>query len=258
MLVQMPRGSSDQPKKSTEEGGTFEAALRRDLASAPVISYDSTLGGWQKRAFDVFVTVFTAPVWAPLLLIAAAYAKLRHRGRVFHADERVGYGGYHFEQFGLWLRPPTASIEPLRPTGEEAPLAAAAPTAEGAGAKWRRLIEALPRLLNVLRGDMSLVGPTPLTHEELSVVTSGKRHYLSARPGVICISGMLDADQEHSQYRLYSLNWSLGADTLILWDALKSLRDRGELWQPNFKIKASQPSVESKRAALRRRSTGAS
>lgn len=258
MLVQMPRGSSDQPKKSTEEGGTFEAALRRDLASAPVISYETVLGRWQKRAFDIVLTVLSAPIWAPTLLLAAGWAKLRHRGRVFTSEERVGYGGVHFNVFGLRMTPQTAVIEQLRPVDDQTALIAAAPQAERTSAKWRRMIEALPRLLNVLRGEMSLVGPTPLTREELNAVTAGKRHYLSARPGVVCISGMLEADQEASQYKLYALNWSLGADALILWDGLKSLRDRGELWQPSFVVNGGKPSPESKRAALRRRSTSAS
>ena len=84
MLIQMPRGPSDQPgPNSAEARNAFEAALRRDLASAPVVSYDAVLGGWGKRAADIAIVLLTTPLWAPLLGIAAGISKLRHSAPVF-------------------------------------------------------------------------------------------------------------------------------------------------------------------------------
>lgn len=261
MLVQLPRGPSSPPRTSAEGDCTaFEAALRRDLASAPVVSYDPVLGGWAKRAVDVGVTLFLAPLWLPALGLAALAAKLRHPAAVFRADERVGYGGRAFRCYSLRIAPPTATIEHLRQPGDDAP----APTkdwriiasrAQDRRAKWLHALELLPRFINVLRGDMSLVGPSPLAVEELEPLKTAKRYYLSARPGIVGISSIADADEEDpGHYKLYALSWSLTADALILWDALRGLRDRGELWKPRFSRKRATQKSE---APARRRSSAA-
>lgn len=243
MLVQMPRGSSDQQgSQNAEECSPFEAALRRDLASAPVISYDPTLGGWTKRAADLMITVLAAPVWLPLLIGAAAWSKIRHPGPVLQAQDLVGYGGRHFRCFTLRMAAPSAVIEPLRRPNEADEAHAEdwsmiAERAEDRRTKWRRTLERLPQLFNVLMGDMALVGPSPLTREQLAPLRTAKRYYLSARPGVVGVSGVADAeDEDASQYKIYALGWSHATDGLLLGDALRSLLDRGELWKPRRRI----------------------
>lgn len=260
MLIQMPRGSSDQPgSQNAEECDAFEAALRRDLATAPVISYDAMLGGWLKRSFDFTLTLVTMPIWLPALLIAALVAKLRHPAPVFQADERIGYGGHAFRCYKLRIEPPSATIAKLHGDKEEAPAPAndwssIASKAESRRAKWRRAFERMPRLFNVLRGEMSLVGPSPLTREQLEPMKTGKRYYLSARPGVVGISTIVDADEEvASQYKIYAFSWSLMTDIVILSDALRGLRDRGELWRPT-KIKRAR-SIPRGDVPVRRRSS---
>ena len=260
MLIQMPRGSSDQPgTQNAEECSAFEAALRRDLASAPVISYDAMLGGWSKRAFDFTLTLIAFPVWLPVLLIAAAWSKIRHPAPVFLAHERVGYGGRVFKCFTLRLEPPSATIAHLHGPKEEKPAndwKSITSKAETRREKWRRAIERLPRLFNVLAGDVSLVGPSPLSQEELEPMKIGKRYYLSARPGVVGISTIVDSDEEQaSQYKVYAFSWSVMTDIVLLSDALRGLRDRGELWRPT-KIKRTRPIPRSDDAPVRRR-TGA-
>ena len=262
MLIQMPRGSSDQPgTQNAEECSAFEAALRRDLASAPVISYDAMLGGWSKRAFDFTLTLVALPVWLPVLLIAAAWSKIRHPAPVFLAHERVGYGGRVFRCFTLRLEPPSATIAHLHGPKEEKPANdwnSIASKAETRREKWRRAIERLPSLFNVLSGDMSLVGPSPLSQEQLEPMKTGKRYYLSARPGVVGISTIVDADEEQaSQYKVYAFSWSMMTDIVILSDALRGLRDRGELWRPT-KIKRTRPIPRSDDAPIRRRTRAAS
>lgn len=260
MLVQLPRGSSDQsPKSAVDECGAFEAALRRDLASAPVISYDSVLGGWSKRALDLTLTLFSAPVWGPALLGAALWSKLKHPAPVFVAQPRVGYGGRQFRCLSLRVAPPTAVIEVLRPEDTPAPANddwnEIAGKAEDRRAKWLRALERLPRLINVLRGEMSLVGPSPLSQDEIEGVNTGRRYYLSARPGVIGVSAVADADEEEAvQYKMYALSWSLMTDAMILWDALTSLQRRGELWKPG---PTRKPDRAAREAADRRRSRSA-
>ena len=141
MLVQMPRGPVDENKvRVRDECDPFEAALRRDLASTPVISYESTIGGWTKRGFDIVATTLTLPVWLLLMLIAGAAAKMRHREPVFFSDERIGYGGRAYRCFRLRLDPPVADILILPSAQGEASasdLAAIALRAEDRRAKWR-------------------------------------------------------------------------------------------------------------------------
>lgn len=266
MLIQMPRGSGDpQGAQNAEECSAFEAALRRDLASAPVFSYDSMLGGWVKRAFDLTLTLVSSPVWLPLLLGAALWSKLRHPAPVLQVHECIGYGGRSYRCFTLRIEPPSAQIQPLRPSAESAPapandLSAIADRAEDWRSKWRRAFERLPRLFNVIAGDMALVGPSPLTREQLEPLKVAKRYYLSARPGVVGISAIVDADEEEaSQYKIYALTWALSTDVLILWDALRSLRNRGELWKPSFKLvkRKSDGEAGGEGAINRRRAGGA-
>ncbi len=262
MLIQLPRGSADQQgSQNAETSNAFEAALRRDLASAPVVSYDAVLGGWVKRAFDLTLVLLSAPFWLAALLVTAFISKVRHSAPVFLAHERIGYGGRVFKRFKLRIDPPSAQIERLRVPGEpdEAPandLTSIAVQAEGPRAKWRRALERLPQLFNVISGDMALVGPSPLSREELEPLKTAKRYYLSARPGVIGVSAIVDADEEEaSQYKAYSLAWTLSTDALILWDALRSMRDRGELWKPSFKLAKARAKAGGERAVARQRSS---
>lgn len=263
MLIQMPRGSSDRPgTQNAEECSAFEAALRRDLASAPVISYDPVLGGVSKRVFDVVLATLALPVWLPALLITAAVSKLKHPAPVFLAEDRVGYGGRVFKCFALRLDPPSATIEQLHgPKQADVPANdwnSITSKAESRREKWRRALRRLPQMLNVLWGEMSLVGPSPLSQEELEPMKIGKRYYLSSRPGVVGVSTIIDASEEQaSQYKVYAFSWSLMTDIVILSDALRSLRDRGELWRPT-KIKRTRPIPRSDDAPVRRRTRAAS
>jgi exopolysaccharide production protein ExoY len=235
MLIRLPRGSGDQPSSASEEGDAFEAGLRRDLASAPVISYDSVLGGWPKRAFDLAFTLLAAPIWVPLMLGLAAWSRLHYAAPVFIADQRLGYGNHTYNCRRLRLTPPTAMVTQLRPDADKpaADLTAATGAGEGPQAKWRRALERLPQFINVLAGEMSLVGPLPLSPQELEPLKMAKRYYLSARPGMIGVSGVFDAGAEPAgEYKLYALSWSLLTDMLVVWDKLCNLKDRGELWRP--------------------------
>jgi len=259
MLIQLPSGSPDQPgpQKAEQSNVTFEAGLRRDLASAPIVSYDAMLGGWGKRATELTLTLVTAPLWLPAMVIAAAWAKLRHRAPVFQAHERIGYGGRAYKCFSLRIAPPTAAIEHLHPAaaGEAANEPGhVAGHAETRRTKWRRALERLPQLFNVILGDMALVGPAPLSREELEPMKSARRYYLSARPGVVGVSTIIGGGDDPSQYKIYAMSWAITTDALIFWDAVRSLRDRGELWKPSFT--RAKPGQSTSGVVVRRRNAG--
>jgi len=212
------------------------------------------LGGIAKRAADLALVIASSPVWLIVLLLTAVWSKLRNPAPVFLTDERVGYGGRAFKCFSLRVAPPAVQSqdsETMPPANDLS--AIAGEQVETRRAKWRRALERLPRLFNVIRGDMALVGPAPLTREQLEPMKSARRYYLSSRPGVVGVSTLIGAD-DPSQYKIYAMSWALSTDALILWDALRSLRDRGELWKPSFT--RGKPGQSTSGVVVRRRSAG--
>lgn len=251
MLIQMPRGSSggEPPKATKAECTPFEAALRRDLANAPVVAYETLIGGWAKRIFDLAVVILTAPVWLALIAAVAAVVKVRHSAPVLLGDERIGYGGDSFTCLRLRLSLPTAVIERLRPS--DSPSDEPPAEIEGRAAKWREALERLPQLINVFNGDMSLVGPRPLARDEVEALRTPRRYYLSARPGIIGIGSGEGDENVGGPYKVYALSWSLWHDLLIVWRAVRDFRDRGELWRPSWRLHLRDTDV----AGLTRRRT---
>jgi exopolysaccharide production protein ExoY len=261
MLIQLPGGSPDQQgSRGADSANAFEAGLRRDLASAPVVSYDTVLGGWGKRVADLTLALLSAPLWLPLMLAVAAWSKLRHPAPVFQAHERVGYGGRPFKCRTLRVVRPSAQIERLRVVreGEAEPandLSAMAGQAEGRRAKWMHVLERLPQMINVIAGDMAIVGPSPLTRDELEPLKTARRYYLSARPGVIGVSALVEGGpSDPTQFKAYALSWAFETDALIVWEALRSLRDRGELWKPSAKLVKVGQNAAKAEVVVRRRS----
>lgn len=228
------RAPLDHPDDQTEAvtGGGFESALRRDLAGAPLVAYESRVGGVAKRVFDLSVTLFFLPVWFSALVGALFFSKISGNERVLSAEPRIGYGGRSFRLYGLRLRPTSAQVQSLRETFDE--LRQIARLAEDDRSVWRLILERLPQLFNVMRGDMSLVGPAPLARDAVDALKAAKRFYLSARPGVIGLGALGSASKEGtSLHRAYAQTWSLTHDVLIMWDAMNGLRNRGRLWKPS-------------------------
>ena len=238
MLVQLPGGSSDLPDaRDAHHCSSFEAGLRRDLASAPVVSYDAMLGGAAKRAIDLAITMLALPVWLPIFAGGVAWLKLSQGGQVVTAQERIGYGGRPFKCLSLRMQAP--------PEAERSPEGGCESAALSAGVKWRSAFERLPQMLNIITGDMALVGPRPLSRDQLEPLRSARSYYLSARPGVVGVGGVIAEGQEAaSQYKTYALAWEVTTDALILWDALLSLLERGEPGRPASKSEHPSPAAE--------------
>ena len=221
MLVRVPRGSAEVRPAQRQESEDFEAALRRDLASASIISYDRVTGGWSKRVLDLALTLVTLPVWLLVLAWTALRARLRNRnGAVFVATDCIGYGGRSFRCISLANHGATAMRdEQTEPT----------------------MIERLPRLYNVLRGDMSLVGPSPVSASDIESMKSAKRYYLSARPGFIQIDRG-SAKEGESRLKGYSRSWSLLADVALIIDGIGHERD--ERAHDGSQVKVAPPLTE--------------
>ncbi len=133
-----------------------------------------------KRAFDILVSALALLLVAPLLLALSAWIKLDSHGPVFFRQQRVGRHGRMF------------SIHKLRTMVADAPSRGPAitigadPRITRAGAWLRRTkLDELPQLIDVLAGDMSLVGPRPEVPGYSALVPAELRErVLSVRPGI--------------------------------------------------------------------------
>jgi exopolysaccharide biosynthesis polyprenyl glycosylphosphotransferase len=181
---------------------------------------------WAKRVFDVLgsltLILLTAPVW----LWAAVRIKAHDRGPVLFRQTRAGIGGRTFEC--LKFRTMVPGAESLLPSlgearaGEVLFKMQADPRVTGPGKVLRRYsIDELPQLLNVLRGDMSLVGPRPPLPSEVERYGNDAARRLHVRPGLTGlwqISGRSDLSwQDTVRLDLYYVdNWSMVQDVVIL------------------------------------------
>ena len=132
------------------------------------------------RAADVVLALLGLLVASPILLLAAIWIKLDTRGPVIYKQPRVGLDGATFE---MWKLRTMVDKAPLG--GIWDPLTADDPRVTRAGAFLRRTsLDELPNLVNVLGGDMSIVGPRPTISEQVAEYTERQRRRLEVKPGL--------------------------------------------------------------------------
>jgi lipopolysaccharide/colanic/teichoic acid biosynthesis glycosyltransferase len=132
------------------------------------------------RALDLLVASLALAVAAPVLALAASLIMLESRGRVFYRQRRVGRAGAPFE---LWkLRTMVPGAETM---GAGIYVVEGDPRITRTGRLLRRLsLDELPNLVNVLRGEMAIVGPRPTVQEQVERYTERQRRRLEVRPGI--------------------------------------------------------------------------
>ncbi|MDN5857107.1 MAG: sugar transferase [Pseudonocardia sp.] len=181
----------------------------------------------EKRLLDLAVAVPAMVVLLPLWIFVAIVIKLDSPGPVLFRQERAGEGGRSFRVFKF--RTMNANAAQQRSTLVEHQLSdgplfkmAADPRVTRFGALLRRTsIDELPQLLNVLRGEMSLVGPRPLPVEEADRLDGAALDRLRVAPGITGlwqVSGRSDltyADLQHLD-SVYVRSWSLMWDLRII------------------------------------------
>jgi lipopolysaccharide/colanic/teichoic acid biosynthesis glycosyltransferase len=132
------------------------------------------------RVADIALAGIGLVVSAPALAVAAAAVKLTDGGPVLYRQRRVGRDGAEFEL--LKLRTMIVGAERL---GAGAAVDRGDPRITRAGRVLRRLsIDELPQLWNVIRGDMSMIGPRPTLAYQVERYTPRQRRRLEVRPGV--------------------------------------------------------------------------
>jgi exopolysaccharide biosynthesis polyprenyl glycosylphosphotransferase len=191
------------------------------------------LKGLLDRAGGAFGLVVTLP----LLVLAALLIRLGSRGPVFFVQQRGGLNGHPFPMIKFRTMRVGAEAERtelLSVNEMDGPVFKIAddPRVTRVGAFLRRTsMDELPQLVNVVRGDMSLVGPRPLPVVETRELAGVHRRRLSMRPGITClwqISGRNELGfREWMALDLqYVDHWSLGLDLAILLRTLPALVSR--------------------------------
>jgi exopolysaccharide production protein ExoY len=189
------------------------------------------IGGLCKRGFDVVVAAIGLVALSPLLLMLALLVKLSDGGRIFYGHRRVGRDGNSF----LCLKFRTmaengdeilAAYLERNPQLRQEWLATRKlqndPRITPVGSVLRKLsLDELPQLINILRGEMSFVGPRPVVEDELELYGAAVECYLKSRPGLTGlwqISGRNDVSYSARVAfdRHYVENWSFAFDLVII------------------------------------------
>lgn len=198
------------------------------LAGRPYIGFATAARvGWTKRLFDLVSGGLILLALLPVFVLVAIAIKLDSPGPVFYRQERVGKHGRRFRiyKFRSMRRDADRLLEALRHRNEASgPLFKIRrdPRITRVGQILRRTsLDELPQLFNVLRGEMSLVGPRPPIPAEVEQYEDWQHGRLRALPGITGlwqVSGRSDVSF-HDMVRLdlhYIRNWSLSLDFEIL------------------------------------------
>ena len=201
----------------------------------------ATLSTWQlavKRGMDIALSSLLLLITSPVLLLAALAIKLHDRGPIFFRQVRVGRNGKEItvhklrtmnvdaESRFLDIQHLNERVGPLFKTESD-------PRVTRVGSFLRQTsLDEIPQLFDVLRGDMSLVGPRPALPAEVAEFDDELLARLRVRPGVTGLWQVEARDKpSFDAYRrldlFYVENWSILLDLAIVVDTLPAVADRG-------------------------------
>ena len=191
-----------------------------------------------KRTFDIVAVLFSAPLWLPIFAVVALLVRARLGAPIFFRQKRPGRACKIFEMVKFRTmtdaRNPAGQLQTdalrLTPFGKF--LRAAS-------------LDELPELLNVLRGDMSLVGPRPLLVHYLPRYSPRQARRHEVRPGITGLAQVkgrnaISWDEKFEWDVRYVESWSLGLDVKILLLTIKTVFVRegisaqGDATMPEF------------------------
>lgn len=206
-------------------------ASLEDLDGTPVLTFSTAPESWvslvMKRALDVAISSTLLVLAAPVVLLIALAIKISSSGGILYSQTRCGLNGRRFTlyKFRTMIEGAEEKKRDLLHLNEmDGPVFKVRrdPRVTPLGRVLRRFsLDELPQLWNVLRGDMSLVGPRPPIPEEVAQYQRWQRRRLSMKPGLTClwqISGRntLDFDRWIELDLEYIDSWSPWLDLKIL------------------------------------------
>jgi len=132
------------------------------------------------RTFDILIAALALIVLSPFMALGMLAIKLGSRGPIFYRQRRVGRDGEEFEM--LKLRTMTPGSDPI---GVGTVVTRDDPRVTRAGRILRRTsLDEIPNLVNVLRGEMAIVGPRPTIPAQVVAYTPRQHHRHDVRPGI--------------------------------------------------------------------------
>ena len=132
-----------------------------------------------KRLFDIIISFLALVILLPVLIIISIWVLLDSKGGILYRQRRVGKNNRDFTLLKFRTMHPGADTKGLLTVGERDP------RITGAGYSLRRTkLDELPQLINILAGDMSLVGPRPEVRKYVDLYTDDQLKVLDIRPGL--------------------------------------------------------------------------
>ncbi len=223
------------PQRSAETKMIEEVPTVR-FKSLPIFG----ISFWLKRLFDTIASSLLLIVLSPLLLAIAIVIKKTSRGSIFYKQDRVGLKGHRFKvwKFRTMVENASELQKELEAQNEVKGgvlfKIKADPRITKVGRFLRKYsLDELPQLINVLQGQMSLVGPRPLAVRDYELSIQNSEQFARDRflryevlPGVTGlwqVKGRASTDSEEIFYwdMIYILHWSLALDLKILLETIK-------------------------------------
>src|SRR6195256_306929 len=225
-----------EPVRSRQVRSLVNSALPQQIE----LTRDQPVGSKSKRIVDLILACSGIVILAPLLFLCFVACRLASPGPALFSHQRVGFRGKYFGclKFRTMV---TNSEECLRNYLESNPKANAEwaatrklqfdPRVTAIGSVLRKTsLDELPQLFNVLKGDMSIVGPRPVTPEELVRSSTGVDAYLACRPGITGLWQVSGRSGTTYSKRVacdtfYARNWSMLLDAKIIIVTIPALLD---------------------------------
>ncbi|HET6165657.1 MAG TPA: sugar transferase [Marmoricola sp.] len=210
----------------------------RHVAGLPFVQVEEPqsdrAGGWAKRVFDVVVASAVLAVLSPLLLLVSVLIWLQDRGPVLYRQRRIGANGAEFQMIKFRsmvvdAEERLAEIAHANEADEVLFKIREDPRITRVGRFIRKYsIDELPQLVNVLKGEMSLVGPRPPLVDEYERYEQDTHRRLLVRPGMTGlwqVSGRSGLSWEEAvRLDLYYVdNWSMVIDLVIMLKTVKAV-----------------------------------
>jgi exopolysaccharide production protein ExoY len=189
------------------------------------------LGGWVKRGLDILISVIMLIALGPIMLMISVVIYFTMGRPIFFAHKRIGFNGVSFhcykfrtmvkdakERLALYLESnPAAQAE-----WESTQKLRDDPRITRFGQLLRKSsLDELPQFINTLLGDMTCVGPRPITAAELQRYGTSARYYKKTRPGLSGLWQVSGRSTTSYRYRVvldrtYVTSWSIWLDVIIL------------------------------------------
>jgi len=189
-----------------------------------------------KRLFDLIVSIVCLPILLPLIAIVGLIIRLETPGLAIYAHDRIGRNGKIFKCYKFRtmqrdaeekLKEMLENSQMLREEWESSWKLKEDPRVTRIGRLLRKgSLDELPQIFNVMKGEMSLVGPRPYLPREKSDIRDNIKVISSAKPGITGLWQVSGRSNTHYKYRVkldawYGMNWSLWLDIVILFRTIR-------------------------------------